>query len=79
MSSDDPSARMTPLETPGEDPTKTTWGEEEVTHVGNMEHETFLASGTPAFMLYYKLVTALTFVKILFFSSQSIGFSYSIR
>ena len=54
MSSDDPSAGMTPLEGPSGD--KAVWGGEDVTHVATADHDTFLAGGTPAFMLYYKLV-----------------------
>ena len=56
MSGDDPSATMSPLDAPTADKSKATWGGEEVTHVGNNDHDTFLASGTPAFMLYYKSV-----------------------
>lgn len=52
MSSDDPSAGMTPLEGPSGD--KVVWGGEHVTHVATADHDTFLAGGTPAFMLYYK-------------------------
>ena len=54
MSAEDPSAGMSPLDAPSGDKNTPTWGGEEVTHVGNSEHDTFLAGGTPAFMLYYK-------------------------
>ncbi|KAL5251915.1 hypothetical protein ACHWQZ_G014898 [Mnemiopsis leidyi] len=54
MSAEDPSAGMSPLDASTGDKNTPTWGGEEVSHVGNDEHDTFLAGGTPAFMLYYK-------------------------